>query len=187
MAEYTRVEELSEYPQALADHKVALATAAGDETEKLRAELAWSHKLQGLRENMQTHNDAVRSLTAARANVKTEFPEVPEHLYAGIQDPEQMKQMAKDFTEALNDAKVQQAQGVAVADTPSAGQPPTGIGSPQGNVQTQWEQRYNELVDKNNVNGGLKRGEMQELVNMQLGKLGRAHAETQRKFGRVPA
>lgn len=137
-----KLEELPEYQTARDEYTGAIsaAKAAQDETAELRAEIRWRDVKDDLRTKVDTQNSKEREIAAALEKAKTDFPNVPEKVYAKLSDPEEILAVAEEFAASIDEA-VKKAQpsrprstdaapraagnGQSWPQTPTGGQPPS--------------------------------------------------------------
>lgn len=173
---YTRVEELPNYPQAFADHQVALREAGDDETAKLRAQLAWTEKQRDLEKALTQHNEQERLMTDAKTQVAKDFPNVPEHVYTAAASPEAMAAAAKTFDDALQSAVA--SQNPANATPPPGGQPPTGLGQPTpdpndlstdfGNMAQKYRESWGNADTRKRIANRMTTRQVNEVVGVAM-------------------
>lgn len=122
------ISDLPEYGPAVAAYRQEknAAVEAGDETAAMRAELSWSNAKQEMMSRKVQVGESQRTLDAALAKARAEFPNAPEEVYAGLTDPEALLATAAKVHERVTAAmpqdqgQPQQSQGSWGGSPPAA-------------------------------------------------------------------
>lgn len=152
-----KLEEVEGYAEAKAtyDGSLTAAKAASDEVGELKAELSWRTKLDGFRDQVVKHEQHTAALDAARAEVKSKYARAPEAVYAHLQDPAVILQVAQQVHEQI-EAAMPPAQQQNGGRPPSQPWPsaPTGAAPPTPGHKFDDVVQWNDSLNKHIAGAG---------------------------------
>lgn len=123
------ITDLSEYGPALAKYKAdkAVANESGTETDLARVDAEWANTRMRLMQTKVGNDTSQRETNAALDKAKTDFPNVPDEIYAHLTDPQAILTAAQKVAERMGPAQTPTAGN----ETPPApGEGETWGGSP---------------------------------------------------------
>lgn len=161
MSDDLDIKKHTEYQTAQDTYTGALQAAAAqnDETAKLRAELEWERAQTRMERELTTQQREASARIAAIEKMKSEYPDVPETLFASNLDVATMETMAKQMSDQL--------AAVAKKSGQQWGPPPGGSGQPPKSPKS--SDRTNDPEFRRSVNDN-KRGAVDEFLTNRIRK-----------------